>query len=260
MSSSISSVTTSVATYTPAATSRNIRSIANVHVGTDHIFTVNGTTDVTTDTSDPKVCCTLIRHGRGDTGEKFESILTEVRFGKKGATTTATAPWSVTFRVIYQGIYLVTCHSRTKQGDYMDNNDYVEVRVTNVDKPKDGKKDPKAKVACEIDSANFKANSITANGTVLNAFTPLMATLSPITCADGTESPSTTPTAGLNKGVQMPGSTSTSTAYSVVINYDSTGINWNLTITPSSGTFSSGCYLLQVTAAGEGTASVSGTI
>jgi hypothetical protein len=84
MSSSISSVTTSVDTYTPKVTTRNIRSIANVHVGTDHKITVNGTTDATTDNSDPKVACTLIRHGKGGgVDENFESIATEVRFGKK---------------------------------------------------------------------------------------------------------------------------------------------------------------------------------
>lgn len=262
--SSITSVTTrrsGANTFSPVVTaSRNIRSIPNVMVGSDRQLTVHGSTDGVV------VCCTLIRHGVSDQNEPNETIGTETRF-----TTASSSAWRVVFNLKHQATYLVTCHSRNSSGVADPTiNDYVEVLITGIDGASNARN-----THLSIEESQFLTTGISASGTVLYPFNPITFTITQTNSATG-ESVNPTPPTVPSGVTTLGGSTSTlqtpansnpdfaiTASYVTSTDPNLNGFSWNVMIAPSpSGTsFNVGdTYMLQVMAAGEGTASTSGTI
>jgi hypothetical protein len=191
-----------------------------VTLGKEHKLTVMG------NGPDGVVCCTLVRLGRKDKDEKSnETISRTTRFAKSSAT----GGWTVNFEVKHLATYLVACHSGAE-------NDYANV-VANQTQNSDS-----FKKFLSMDPTSFTSAKITAIGTVFYANNPVTCTLTPI-ALDGT-----------NKS-GAPASSQTATATFT----DSS--DWKVSFAPlPPDTTYSGSYLLEATAANEGTVSATGDV
>jgi len=210
-----------------------IRTIDKVEVGKDKKLTVQGSAQP----DGVVVCCTLTRHGRTDLhpDESFETIWRHTRFVT--STNKKDPNWTVVFEVQHEGTYLVACHSGTKTP-----NDYVEVVVSKVDKRGDAKDD----MRLSMNPPNFSPQLISTTGTVLNPGNTVTVTLTPINCMTGEWTGGTIQTA------------------SATWNPPNQNTNWSVSFAPLPPPTPpkpfTGCYLLEASAANEGTVCSSGMV
>ena len=131
--------------------------------------------------------------------------------------------WNVMFQVKEAGASLLSCHS------VADGNAHAEVIIKEV---------PRARFELALTTYHFTAAQIWATGTVFNAYNPVTCTLTHVDCSTGVAT----------GAPQQAGATFNNAT------------TWGVSFAPLGGGNFSGCYLLEATAASEGTVSTGGNI
>jgi hypothetical protein len=197
-------------------------------IASRHLLAVKGSGP-----SDSVVWCTLVRLGSTDENQK-ETLSSTTRFAKSNK-----GDWHVNFELKHQATYLVACHSGT-------DNDFAKVVVTHPAQ----KRRPGSLTTMLSMAPGFTSAKISANGTVFYDYNPVTCTLTPINEQNGTNKSTGTGT----------GATTQPSQTAPAVFTDST--DWVVSFAPlgNSTTTFSGWYLLEATAANEGTVSATGDV
>jgi hypothetical protein len=177
------------------------------------------------------VCCTLTRLGKKPTEPKSETIRAVVRFG----TPDSIGEWNVIFPIDPEAAtHVIAAHSGS------DNPDYVEAHIP-------------AKVSAgpfSYTDYDFITSTIWAKGRVANPGNPVSCTLTQVNCGTGQYPPSQTPPPPPIQSAQG------------VFDNPQDLTQWAVAFAPlPNNPFAVGsCYLLESSAASEGTIFVQGTV
>jgi len=190
-------------------------------------LTIQGTGFTPQRGSQDALCCTLVRSGK-NRKEAMETIWMTALFAhncNKGEKD----QWTVIFDVLDAATYLFTCHA-FENGDAQ-----VMIKIDKVEN--NDRLDPQPLLAFKPSFPTFTTSKIIAKGTVLNADNQVNCSLTPINCNTGVSTGKT------GDQIAIWTNPPTDTAWSAEFD----------------GSFS-GCYLLQASAASEGTISASGQV